>query len=120
MDKVTGIQTQILLALARYKFLTVKQIQMLGISDATYTRKLLKTMADRGKPFVKYVAFGVHPKVGKLENMYFLTHFGRDELVKGLGVDGESVRLPKLLPTPVAPPMANVAWLLMGKEFPTS
>lgn len=95
MDKVTGIQTQILLALARYKFLTVKQFQMLGISDATYTRKLLKTMVDRGKPFVKYVAFGVHPKVGKLENIYFLTHFGRDELVKGLGMASESIRLPK-------------------------
>lgn len=95
MDKVTGIQTQILLALARYKFLTVRQIQLLGISDVTYARKLLKNMSGRGKPFVKYVSFGVHPKIGKLENMYFLTHFGKDELMKGLGLSGENIRLPK-------------------------
>lgn len=95
MQKVTGIQAKILLALARYKFLTVSQIQMLGISDATYSRKLLKNMVDRGKPFVKYVAFGVHPKIGKLENVYFLTAFGKDELVKGMAMGESEIRFPK-------------------------
>lgn len=73
MLKVTEIQTNILLALGRYKFLTTSQIETLKITDVTYARKILKDLEDRTRPFVGRITFGTHPKLGKLENFFYLT-----------------------------------------------
>lgn len=95
MLKVTEIQTNILLALGRYKFLTTSQIEVLKITDVTYARKILKELEDRKRPFVGRITFGIHPKLGKLENFFYLTKHGKKELIEGLGIEEVYLKAPK-------------------------
>lgn len=60
-----------------YKFLTISQFMKLELSkDRSNSSKILRKFNDRKKPFVKKISFGVHPKIGRLEDFYYLTKEG--------------------------------------------
>lgn len=95
MVTITEIQTNILLALGRYKFLTTSQIEALQITDVTYARKVLKDLEEKTRPFVGRITFGTHPKWGKLENFFYLTKYGKKQLMEGLGIAEAEAKAPK-------------------------
>lgn len=87
-------QEKILLALARYKYLTAGQLLHLGImSDRANLNKQIAELRLRKDPLVGSIAFGVHPTIGKLENIHFLKAHGV-EIVKDY-LRMEMVRFPK-------------------------
>ncbi|MCW3108642.1 MAG: hypothetical protein JWQ09_3148 [Segetibacter sp.] len=88
-------QTNILLALAEYKFLTNGQMQQLGIMKGrdNLNKQILALKKDPTSSIAQ-ISFGVHPELGKLENFYYMTSFGKAYLVEaGLLEDGE-IKLP--------------------------
>jgi len=87
-------QEKILLALARYKYLTAGQLLRLGImSDRANLNKQIAELRLRKDPLVGSIAFGVHPAIGKLENVHFLKAHGA-EIVKDY-LREDVVRFPK-------------------------
>jgi hypothetical protein len=70
-------QINILKNLAKYKYLTTKQIISIGIvKSMPNLNPLLIDMRKKPKALVNRIVFGVHPKVGKLNDIYFLTRKG--------------------------------------------
>lgn len=87
-------QEKILLALARYKYLTAGQLLSLGImSDRANLNKQIAELRLRKDPLVGSIAFGVHPAIGKLENVHFLKTHGA-EIVKDY-LREDVIRFPK-------------------------
>lgn len=88
-------QEKILLALGRFKFLTTGQLLRLGImSDRANINKQLAELRCRKNPLIGSIAFGVHPSLGKLENVHYLMSHGADLIKERLGAE-EKVRFPK-------------------------
>lgn len=88
-------QEKILLALGRFKFLTTGQLLRLGImSDRANINKQLAELRCRKNPLIGSIAFGVHPSLGKLENIHHLTSHGADLIKERFGTEG-IIRFPK-------------------------
>lgn len=78
-------------ALARYKFLTYKQMSLLGIDKhRPNLRKIVAGLTDRARPFVKTI-----PREEGTPLKFFLTRKGKDLLVELYGVDPETILYPK-------------------------
>lgn len=95
MERVPPTQTNILLALAKYKFLTVSQMIRLGV--ATQKSNLnphLKRLQRKARPFIKQMEFGSHPREGKLEYFYYLTPTAKRTLIDDLQMQPDEIRLP--------------------------
>ncbi len=87
-------QTEILLALARFKFLTTSQLQKVVPREIAWLRKQIVLIANRDKALIEKLSFGFHPKLGKLENVFYLTPIGRETLCEILNVEREAVKMP--------------------------
>jgi len=96
---ITNIQENILLGLARYKFLTSSQILLLdvGTKHYPYLWKQLVSLRDRNKPLVQCHNFPApNPKKGRVESMYFLTKEGKRQILSnGFMSSEETIKLPK-------------------------
>lgn len=102
MRYITEAQRQILLGLARYKFLTPSQFMKLGIvAHLPYLRKILADMVQRDKPLIHRIEFGFVPAEGRLESVYYLSKFGKRQLVEGLELDEQDIKMPvgSVMPT---------------------
>lgn len=64
------------------------------MSDRANLNKQISELRFRKNPLVGSAIFGVHPKLGKLESVHFLTSHGA-ELIKERLLFGEKVRFPK-------------------------
>ncbi len=94
-EQITPTQEKILLALATFKYLTNSQLLQLGImTDRANINKQLAELRNRFKPFVGSISFGVHPKLGKLESVHYLTAHGALILKECFG-ESFFVRFPK-------------------------
>lgn len=94
-DRISLCQEKVLLSLARFKFLTTGQLLILEImSDRANLNKQLAQLRNRTRPLIGSITFGVHPKVGKLESVHYLTSHGVVLLREGLGED-YPIRFPK-------------------------
>jgi hypothetical protein len=87
-------QTEILLALAQFKFLTTSQLQKLVPREIAWLRKQIVLISKREKPLIEKLSFGFHPKFGKLENVFCLTPNGRETLCQTLSIEREAVKMP--------------------------
>lgn len=87
-------QTEILLALARFKFLTTSQLQKIVPREIAWLRKQIVLIANREKALIEKLSFGFHPKHGKLENVFYLTPIGKETLCEILNVEREAVKMP--------------------------
>lgn len=96
MIKFTEIQSNILTEIAKYKFLTVSQLQNLGVGkDLPYIRRLASQMSEGDKTaLLGKMVFGVHPKLGRIENVYYLTKRGVDFCIEDLRLEAEAVKYP--------------------------
>lgn len=95
MRTITQVQSKILLALAKFKFLSNSQLHRLGIAkELTWIREKTREMAEGKKSLIGKISFGVHPKVGRLENMFYLTTYGQKVLIEDLGEATEYIKIP--------------------------
>ena len=76
-------ESDVLVFLAKYKFLCSSQLTKLGLyknkGDVT---NLLKPMAEQKKPLIGVIKFPTDPTIGKLEYLYYLTKFGEKKLLE--------------------------------------
>ncbi|MDF1876090.1 hypothetical protein JHD48_10115 [Sulfurimonas sp. SAG-AH-194-I05] len=81
-------QINILKALATYKYMTVSQLDRLKIlKHKVSIYRVLNNLKNCSKPLVSYQDFKFHPKIGKLEQLLYLSKYGRNLLVEELGID---------------------------------
>ncbi|EAY29418.1 hypothetical protein [Microscilla marina] len=95
---VTFAQSNILSALAKYKFLTASQMVDLGIMSKTKNineaLRELRQGLKKNQPLVAHQTFGAIPQLGKLENIHYLTKYGKQALIHHLGLLPNEVKLP--------------------------
>ena len=96
---ITNIQENILLGLARYKFLTTSQMLALnvGTKHYPYLWKQLVSLRDRKKPLVICNNFpNPNPKKGRVESMYFLSKEGKKQILnQGILETEEYIKIPR-------------------------
>ena len=89
-------QTNILLFLARYKFLTTSQLLTLGVSKRRSNLSvMLKPLKESKRPFIGEMEFAFVPSKGRLENFYYLKPKGKKLLLDSGIVGEEDIRIPK-------------------------
>jgi len=95
IHKFTPSQTQILLALATYKFLTISQMQTLGImKHKPNLSRNLNLLRKEGSAFIDKIVFGQHPKKGRLEDMFYLKQKAKRALIQGQMMEEGAIKLP--------------------------
>lgn len=93
MDYISPQQLKILLALAKYKYLTISQFHRLEIGkDKEFIRKNLALLRDR--KLADRMTFGLIPTKGKFEDIHFLTEKGAKELLANTHLVPDQVRHP--------------------------
>lgn len=96
MKTITETQLRILERLNDYRFLTVQQMQRIGIAKNTQTiHKAIKALHDAGKRLVNYAEFGTFPTLGRLPRMHYLTKHGAKVLAEALRIDQSEISYPK-------------------------
>ena len=94
-QQITFSQEKILSALATYKFLSTGQLLVLQtMSDRANLNKQLAQLRSSSKPLIGSVTFGVHPQMGKLESVHYLSAHGANLLRDRFGED-YPIRFPK-------------------------
>lgn len=95
IEKLTTTQTNILLSLAKYKFLTTSQMVRLGIatqrSNIATSLSKLKAMH---KPFIEQMNFGFFPGKGRVENFYYLKPKAKKALIEEMDIEEEKINTP--------------------------
>lgn len=89
-------ELKIIEALARYKFLTVSQLDFLNILKnkvGLYAR--LRQLRAGKRPFIKNNVFGIMAGKGRLEDFYFLDKKGKDFLIENLDYSENKIKIPK-------------------------
>lgn len=100
MERLTTLQSNILIQLARYKFLTVSQLYRLGLSkDISWIRTQARELSQAGQPLIDRINFNITPHKGKVENIYFLTKKGKEALIEGMNKEEKSIKVPIGNPT---------------------
>lgn len=95
IERITGVQTKILQGLARYKFLTTSQMIALEIAkDRGNLHKDLVRLRDTKKPLIAQKVFGTMSKIGKIENIHYLTKRGAEVLETELNFDPQNIKYP--------------------------
>lgn len=80
---ITVNELVILMALARFKFLTSAQLKrILGCKSLSTVNSALRSMRRFRYPLVKSVDFGVAPGKGRLAPVYYLTKAGKNRLLE--------------------------------------
>lgn len=81
--------------LANYMFLTSSQFKELGLlknrGDIT---NLLKEQTDRTKPLIGKAVMGFYPGKGRLEDIYYLTSYGKKFLIEELFYTEDDIKIP--------------------------
>lgn len=89
-------QTKILLALARYKFLTTSQMITLGISNRRSNLSvMLKPLKESKRALVGEMEFGFVPSKGRLENFYYLKQRGKNAILDSGLLDVDEIKYPR-------------------------
>jgi len=89
-------QTNILMALARYKFLTTSQLLKLGISNRKSNLSvMLKALKESKRPLIGEMNFAFVPSKGRLENFYYLKRKGYNLLVDSGMMEATEINVPK-------------------------
>ncbi|WP_375562722.1 MarR family transcriptional regulator [Bernardetia sp. OM2101] len=93
MNRLSHSQERILLSLAKYKYLTVSQLVEIGImSDKRNVSKKVKEL--RQLKLLQSISYGFTPKIGRVENVNYLTTKGKKLIMEGLGMEEEEIRIP--------------------------
>lgn len=95
-NRITNIQGKVLENLGKYKFLTLSQLLELnvGTTQYRYLWKQVASLRDRNKPLVACKSFNTEDRLGRVEDMYYLTKEGKESLILDLHVPAEEIRMP--------------------------
>lgn len=97
---ISNVSEKILLALSKYKFLTVSQMLNkvgVGTSSISYLRTNLRNLKnDRKRPLIGVIEYAPSgpSRGGRYEYFYYLKNYGKKLLVEQLGVEEQSVKIP--------------------------
>ena len=94
MIRITEMQTKILEALNRYKFLTCTQLKGLKIGNLQYIRGTMKHLAEyptTRKAVVGVIRFPPEFVIGRVEHVYYLSEYGAYVLADILSIDFEEL-----------------------------
>jgi hypothetical protein len=95
INRLTSVQSNILIELARYKFLTASQLHRLNVGkDAGWIRTQAKELEKRSTPLIERITFGIVPREGKLEHVFYLTKQGKEALIEGMNLHQDEIKLP--------------------------
>lgn len=96
---ITKIQQNVLVSLARYKYLTMSQMISLkvGTNQYPYLWKQVASLRDRKRALVSCNNFPLpSPKKGRVESLYFLTKEGMNQILgNGFVESEEAIKIPK-------------------------
>lgn len=96
---IPASQERIMDGLREYTFLTLQQMQRVGVGSYDYIRKeVLPRLTAGNKPFVGCMRMPTLPDLGRLPNVYYLTHFGARYLAELLSYDPSEIRYPNRTP----------------------
>jgi hypothetical protein len=88
--------TKVLEWLNIYRFLTVPQLQRLGLDGSKESvYKVLRRFNTNRKPLVAYTDFGFIPKIGRLHRIFYLTKYGALALAELLRIEIDKINYPK-------------------------
>ena len=87
-DKKEGILTN----LAKYKFLTVSQLETLGVSSKQYLQQTIKHL--REIKLTNRLVYAFTAKLGKFEDIHFLTLRGANLIAQGGIMELEAIQVP--------------------------
>ena len=93
---LTPTEFGILEGLRVYRFLTVPQMEKLGIGKQKgQITHVLPDMVRRNKPYIGRIVPGTLPKLGRLPNVYYLTEHGAMTIADAQMLDRDTVKYPK-------------------------
>lgn len=96
MKSLTPTKTNILLALARYKFLTISQMVALEVATQRSNINTNLTQLKKGRgALVGEIPFPFVPNHGRAETLYFLKPIAKEILVEELFMDEAIIKVPK-------------------------
>jgi len=97
MHRFTEYESQVLESLATYQYLTVSQIQRLGIgtSRANIRDNTLSRLKHVRPALIKFQDFGVIAGIGRLEHIYFLSQHGVNVTAEFLRCDPSEIIFPR-------------------------
>lgn len=82
--------------LAQFKFLTSSQFKARGLyknkGDITNS---LKELIDSKRPLIAKAVMGIYPGKGRLEDIYYLTPYGKKFLMEELFYTSDNIKIPK-------------------------
>lgn len=95
-NKITSIQCNVLEALAKVKFMTLSQMLDFGVGTTQYKYlwKQVASLRDRKRSLIDRRSFNTAERLGRVEDLYFLTKRGRQVLIYDLQVPEEEIRMP--------------------------
>lgn len=94
--RLTEKQIKILEALARFKFLTSQQLQLIfTLQSCSYINTAIRKMNTWKTSLINSIDFGIAPWKGRLARVHFLTLSGVRFLTKELGYSEGSIFYPK-------------------------
>ena len=94
--RLTEKQINILEALARFKFLTSRQLQLIfTLQSCSYINTAIRNMKTWKSPLITSIDFGIAPWKGRLARVHFLTLSGVRCLTKELGYPEGNILYPK-------------------------
>lgn len=95
MQKITSVQSNILIALARYKFLTASQFQHLGVGqDIGWIRLQAKELTEGSNAFLERITFNIVARKGRLESIFYLSKKGKELLIEGMNMHEHEIKMP--------------------------
>jgi hypothetical protein len=90
---LTENQLKAIEQLSIYKYLTSSQLNAVGVyknrGDLTNS---LKKLVDAKNPLIGKISFGIYPRIGKLEDFYYLTTEGKSFLIENLNFTKEQIK----------------------------
>jgi hypothetical protein len=95
IERISKTHVRIFEYLNTYRFLTAEQMLRLGVAKHVESvRRLLRELQRDRSPIGK-LEFAVHPKKGRLPNIYHLTKWGASILAELYRIDVSSIYYPK-------------------------
>ncbi len=90
------LETGIMEALANFKYLSFSQMLRLGIGTSRNNLSRVTTkLKEPKRALIGQIQFAFHPKIGKLEDIFYLRGKGKKLLIQHLKRQAEEIVLPK-------------------------
>jgi len=95
INNIKDRHLKVLESLSVYKYLVVSQFIKLGVGkNRHYLNPILRELQKGKKPLIGELRFGVLPRFGKLQYVYYLTKYGVEFLIDNLNLTLSEINYP--------------------------